>query len=482
MNARTLFIASCMALVTSAFTFVIRGDILPDLEKTFGLSGADLGWIAGGAFWGMAAAMLVGAPICDFIGAKMVILAAFVCHMIGVIGVLIAGGDSVFYILFFSTFAAGCANGFVEIAINPLAATLYPTQKTHYLNILHAWWPGGLVIGGLLASFLGRGVDLGFANFGGLGWDYKARMALIFIPGIAYLLMSLPQRFPATERVASGVSTGTMFREVFRPMFLLWAFCMVLTAASELGPQQWQESVMRSATDGKVSGTLVLVYTSAMMFVLRHFAGPIAHKFSPTGMLTISAILACVGLYLLSFANNAATAFGYATVYGLGIAYFWPTMLGVTAERFPKGGAFLLGLMGCVGNIAIAVVLPVIGYLYDVSAAAEVKKLAPEYASVVVDGEPSWPLKLVGITKTQQIDGAAVGKLDDGGKKAILEAQAKGAASPFRTVAILPGILVVIFGAIALRDYLAGGYKPELLISREEENELFAGGVQGPVE
>jgi MFS family permease len=282
--------------------------------------------------------------------------------------------------------------------------------------------------------------------------------------------------------VASGVSTGTMFREVFRPMFLLWAFCMVLTAASELGPQQWQESVMRSATDGKVSGTLVLVYTSAMMFVLRHFAGPIAHKFSPTGMLMISAVLACVGLYLLSFANNAATAFGYATVYGLGIAYFWPTMLGVTAERFPKGGAFLLGLMGCVGNIAIAVVLPVIGYLYDESAVAEVKKLAPEYASVVVPSEPSWPLKLIGVTETQQIDGAAVAKLDDTGKKAILEAQAKGAASPFRTVAILPGILVVIFGAIALRDKLGGGYKPELLLSREEENELFAGGAQGPVE
>lgn len=479
MNARMLFIASCVALVTSAFTFVIRGDILPLLSEDFGLSQEDVGWIAGGAFWGMAVAMLLGAPICDFLGAKLVLLAAFVCHMIGVTGVIFAPhGEWAFRVLFFSTFAAGCGNGLVEIAINPLAATLYPTQKTHYLNILHAWWPGGLVIGGLLASYLGPGIDFGFAKIPGLGYGWQERMALIFVPGVAYLLLCLPQRFPATERVSSGVSTGTMFREVLRPMFLLWAFCMVLTAASELGPQQWQESVMRSTTDGKVSGTLILVYTSAMMFVLRHFAGPIAHKLSPVGMLTGSAVLAGLGLYLLSFANNATTAFGYATIYGLGIAYFWPTMLGVTAERFPKGGALLLGLMGSVGNVAIAVVLPIMGYLYDESA---VKQVPAEYASVIKTEETAWPLKLVGIQETKKIDGGAVAELSEAGKKAILEAQAKGAAIPFRRVSILPAILVVIFGGIALRDWLRGGYKPEILISREEENELFAGGAQGPM-
>jgi MFS family permease len=270
-----------------------------------------------------------------------------------------------------------------------------------------------------------------------------------------------------------------MFKEVFRPLFLIWAFCMVLTAASELGPQQWQESVIRAKTDGRVSGTLILVYTSSMMFVLRHFAGPIAHRLSPTGMLTGSAIFAGIGLYLLSFANNGATAFGYATIYGLGIAYFWPTMLGVTAERFPKGGAFLLGLMGCVGNVAIAVVLPVMGYLYDKST---VEHVPSAYSSVVVTGEASWPLRLVGISETKTIDSAAVAALPEEGKQAILQAQAEGAAAPFRRVSILPAILVVIFGAITIWDWRRGGYKPEILISRKEENELFAGGAQGPVE
>lgn len=497
MNARTLFIASCVALVTSAFTFVIRGDILPDLKRVFTLTEQDLGWIAGGAFWGMAIAMLVGAPICDYLGAKLVLLCAFVFHMIGVAGVIWAPvNDWAFYTLLGATFAAGCGNGLVEIAINPLAATLYPKEKTHYLNILHAWWPGGLIIGGLLASYMGEKLNFGYFEVKGLGMNYKARMALIFVPGIIYMLMCLPQRFPATERVASGVSSGAMFREVFRPLFLLWAFCMVLTAASELGPQQWQNSVMMATTDGKVSGTLILVYTSAMMFVLRHFAGPIAHRLSPTGMLTGSAVLAGIGLYLLSFANNGATAFGYATIYGLGIAYFWPTMLGVTAERFPKGGAFLLGLMGCVGNVAIAVVLPVMGYLYDTNT---VKHVPSEYVKTV---PASWPLRIVGIRETQVIDTAITdatpaekSAIDAGGsakeeaekaiadrKTIVLQAQGKGAAIPFRRVAILPAILVLIFGAITIYDWMRGGYKPEILISREEENELMSGGAQGPVE
>src|SRR6185312_10724105 len=157
MNARTLFVASCIALITSAFTFIIRGDILPDLGVDFGLSQENRGWIASGAFWGMAASMLFGAPLCDLLGMKRILFLAFTCHMVGVFGTIFAPhGDWAFRVLFASTFLAGCGNGFVEIAINPLAATLFPDKKTHYLNILHAWWPGGLVLGGLIARYMAR--------------------------------------------------------------------------------------------------------------------------------------------------------------------------------------------------------------------------------------------------------------------------------------------------------------------------------------
>jgi MFS family permease len=305
-------------------------------------------------------------------------------------------------------------------------------------------------------------------------------MGLIVIPGVLYLLMVLSQRFPATERVASGVSTGDMFAEMFRPMFILWAFCMLLTAATELGPQQWQESVI-TRTSG-MSGTLILVYTSSMMFVLRHFAGPLAHRFSPVGLLTVSAVLAGIGLYLLSFANSPITAIGYATIFGFGIAYFWPTMLGVTAERFPKGGAFLLGIMGSVGNLSIALILPFMGYTYDKYTVAAVPETLQQ--QVVAEEPANWALRLAGIEQVKKINSEAVKALpkDSDSAKAIVAAEAQGAAMSFRVVSALPILLVVIFGAIALRDKATGGYKAEVLMSRSEENELYAGGVQAAVE
>ena len=465
MNVRFLFVASCMALITSAFTFVIRGDILPDLVKEFALSQTQGGWIASGAFWGMAVSMLLGAPLCDSLGMKRILMIAWGCHMVGVVGTIFAPhGDWAFTVLFASTFLAGCGNGLVEIAINPLAATLFPAQKTHYLNVLHAWWPGGLILGGLLARGIGGGFDLGFLEIEGYGLGWQARMALIFIPGIAYLLMFLPQRFPETERVAMGVSSSEMFREALRPMYLIWAFCMLLTAATELGPQQWQESVM-TRTAG-VSGTLILVYTSGLMFVLRHFAGPIAHRVSPVGLLTGSALLSGVGHYLLSFADSGLTAFAFATIFGLGIAYFWPTMLGITAERFPRGGAFLLGLTGSMGNLSIAMVLPFMGYTYD---RYSVESVPQQYvAEAVATEDAGWELKLFGIQSASKIDTEAVARLSPEAIVAVEKAQKTGAAMAFRVIAVLPALLVLIFGAIAIRDNVTGGYKPEQLVSREK--------------
>ncbi len=481
MKPRILFVGSCIALITSAFTFIIRGDILPDLGLEFDLSKENQGWIASGAFWGMAFSMLFGAPLCDMLGMKRILFLAFASHMIGVFGTIFAPhGELAYPVLFGAMFIGGCGNGLVEIAINPLAATLFPDRKTHYLNILHAWWPGGLILGGLIARYMGKGLNLGFTTITGMEFGWQTLMGLITIPGVIYVLIVLTQKFPETERVASGVSTGDMFRETFRPMFVIWAFCMLLTAATELGPQQWQESVITRTTKGTFSGTTVLIYTSSLMFVMRHFAGPLAHALSPVGMLTISATLSGIGLYLLSGATTASTVFLYATVFGVGIAYFWPTMLGVTAERFPKGGAWLLGLMGCFGNLSIAVVLPFMGFIYDrESVAAVPADVAP---LAVVQEKANWVLNLAGIPETKKIDTDAVKKLTDDNKETVSEAEAQGAAMAFRYVSALPLALVVIFGLIAIRDKALGGYKAEVLLSREEENELFAGGVEGPVE
>jgi MFS family permease len=382
---KRLFIASCVALATTAMVFSVRAAILDDLGVHFQVNKELVGIFAGKAFLGFAAAILIGGPLCDALGMRTLLGVAWLLHVSGVLLTIFAPSYGV---LESATFIVGLGNGLVEGVINPLVATVFSDQKTHKLNVLHAWWPGGLIVGGLSAYVLTK---LGF------GWQIK--MTIILIPAAIYGVMIIGQKFPATERVTSGVSAREMFREVLRPMFLLLAFCMVLTATTELAPNQWMESVLRNIAH--TPGILVLVYISGLMFVMRHFAGAIAHKISPIGLLLGCAALSAIGLFALSYAYDTFTAFAAATVFGIGVCYFWPTMLGVTSELFPRGGALLLGLMGAIGNIAVDRALPLMGKIYD------------EY----------------------------------------------GAAQAFRYVTIAPILLVVIFGAMFAYYKARGGYR-----------------------
>lgn len=490
-TTRWLFVCSCIALVTSAFTFSLHGDIMQDMGRTFNFTQEQNGAIGQAIFYGMALSMLGGGFICDFLGMKRIMWLAFASHVVGAFGMVLSkqivgveSSDTAYWWLYVSGLLMGCGNGFTEVGINPLVATLYPNSKTHHLNILHAWWPGGLIIGGMLAIVVRNFLTQGAAaspTLPGTIELWQVTLLLIVVPALIYGAMLLSSEFPVTERVESGVSTGDMFKETLRPMFLLWAFCMLLTAATELGPQKWQNSVMTSTAN--VSGTLILVYTSGMMFVLRHFAGPIAHKLSPVGMLTCSAVLSAIGLYLLSFADNALTAFGFATIYGLGIAYFWPTMLGVAAERFPKGGALILALMGTAGNISIAFVLPQMGRIVDTYAVRHVQQAdGGRFQDILQTNEQGEPIALdakkIDVLAEQAEQTAAPPEAYQVAKAA----ERVGFSMAFRWVSVLPAVLIVIFGAIALWDKSRGGYKPELLVGRDEEDQMFAGGVEAPVE
>ncbi|MFZ1534350.1 MAG: MFS transporter, partial [Chitinophagaceae bacterium] len=276
-NRSQLFVASCLALLVTSLSFGIRAGILDRLGVQFGLDKAELGTIAATAFWGFPLAVVIGGMIVDIIGMKKLLILAFIFHITGIVLTIFAGEfGNPFWALFISTLCIGIANGTVEAACNPLVATLYPNNKTTKLNHFHLWFPGGIVIGTLIVYFFDKAA---------IGWQLQ--VAMMIIPAIIYGFLFAKQKFPVTERVASGISTGEMYRSLLNPLFFFLIICMFGTAITELFTGQWIQVLLNNVSQNSI---LVLTVTTGVMVVGRGLAGPVVHRLSPAGVLLGSAI------------------------------------------------------------------------------------------------------------------------------------------------------------------------------------------------
>ena len=348
-NRNQLFLASRIALIVTAMTFAFRASLEGVWGQEFNLTKEQIGWIFSPAFWGFTLAMVFGGPLCDVIGMKRLIGLAFIGHIAGVIVYLVSKDATM---LFVGTLCIGIGNGMVEAACNPLTVTLFPDNKTTMLNRFHVWFPGGIALGGLIAYVLLEKMHLGWHTL----------VALLLIPTAIYGFLFLKLKFPQTERVTKGVTTGKMWASCFlNPLFLIMLACMFLTAATELGTNQWMGALLQGAG---VSGILVLVFINGIMAVGRSFAGPVVHRLNPNGMLIFSSVFACIGLLLMSQASGIG-AIGAALVFAVGICFFWPTMLGFVSEYLPDTGALGLSLMGGAGMFSTSLILPIMGGWYD---------------------------------------------------------------------------------------------------------------------
>ena len=426
-NKRKIFIMSCIALLAIGFSFSLRTSIAGDLGSVFGKvdtlhSSTMVGSVLGVAFLGYAITIFIGSPLLDAIGMGLLIKLSSLFLTIGTLIVVLSeklsGAAGIYGVIWSGMVVTGIGWGLVDTVTNPLLTTLYPDNKTHKLNVLHAWWPCGIMLGGIL------GLGIGY-----LGMSWKVKLCLTIIPAVIYGIMSFSAKFPLTERAAAGVSFGGMFMElVRRPMFFIWFFAMFLTAASELAPGQWVDLALTRTVGMK--GIWLLIYVSGLMFIMRHFAGPLAHRLSPVGLLWVSCFLAGLGLWLLSVAKTPVIGFLAATVWGIGVCYMWPTMLATVSDRYPRGGALALGMMGTGGTLSIYFVLPIMGRIYD---KAKIAAAGGEEAFKILSGE----------------------KLE--------EVLVVASQTSFRYVAILPAALLLVFGIVWLYDRAKGGYKPEKL-------------------
>jgi predicted MFS family arabinose efflux permease len=414
-NHKSIFWISVLALYTAAMANAIRGGASEAIKAELfdptvaARSGEYIGTALGNAFLGFALSLLVISPLLDKIGAKRILLFAAACFIFGPVLILFApsagGFDAVNTVLNLGMVLTGFGWGATEGSINALTTTLYPDDKTGRLNVLHAWWPFGIIIGGLLSVlFLGQGLD------------WRVLIATLMIPGVVLALWVMRHDFPQTESTAQGVTFNEMVAEPFKHLgFWIFPAIMFLTASAELAPGAWVQ-VALTETVG-MQGILLLVYVSAIMFAMRHFAGALEHRFSDMGLLCISTIPAAIGLYLLASANSPLTALVAATLWAFGVCFMWPTMLAAVARRYPKTGSWGIGLVNFSGALAIYLVLPELGKIYD---NAKIEKAGGE---------------------------AAFGALQAGSAQ-MHDVLAHAANVSFTAISVIPVILFFIFGLV----------------------------------
>jgi MFS family permease len=535
-NAKRLLWAGFAAILAAGVGFGVRGGLFGTWETAFGLNGAQLGAISLGAgFISFCFGIIIGGIIVDKIGYGKLVLAAFLLHVVSAFVTFAAkpgmSSETAYLFLYWGTFLFGLANGTLEAVANPLVATLYPKNRTHYLNILHASWPLGMVFGGLIGWTLGSGEN---------AWDWKWQLALYLLPTVAYGVMFFGQKYPKSEASAKGLKLGEMFKDVGilgtlivsvllffflrRDFFggliglnetlsnalsalvslalLAWVATITkfalghwmifvlfivhaLVGSVELGTDGWIQNITGTLLNPE-QGKILFVFTSLVMFGLRFCAHFIEEKagLKPIGLLLVCSILACIGLNLVSAINTFGAAFGALLVYAFGKTFFWPTMLAVIGDRFPRTGAVAMSLMGGVGMLSVGLLGgPGLGYARDRFSADELKKADTAlYEQVKGQGAPSTflsfdavhaidpatlaPAKAAFAAKTAVERGSEDKKVIELAKtitpeqESIAKADIQGNRKVLKVDSLIPAGMAVIYLLLLLYFRAIGGYKP----------------------
>ncbi len=519
-NAMRLLWAGFMAILAAGVGFAIRGGIFDNWGSEYGFTGAQLGAIGGAGFSGFCFGIIIGGVLCDKIGYGKLVVVAFACHVLSAFVTFAAAGDGAYNALFWGMFIFAYANGTLEAVANPLVATLFPDNRTHYLNILHASWPAGLIIGGALGWILDDKMELG----------WKLQLSLYLIPTVAYGIMFWGQKYPRSEASEKGLSLGEMFQDVglmggvvvcfllalfFKTTFelpmaaavaigavllagiggltrfaagsvLLFVlfFTHALVGAVELGTDGWIQNITGNILTSE-QGKILFVWTSSVMFALRFCAHWIEKnlKLSPIGLLFVCAVLAVAGLNMAAGVTAFAGAMVALTIYGVGKTFFWPTMLAVASDRFPRTGAVAISIMGGIGMMSAGLIgSPGLGYFKDRYAAEELQK----YDSALYNSYKSaTPSSFLFFAEVNGPDGSKMGEAKDAKaagsatqeQQDAIEADIRGDRRTLKTDSLIPMTMAGIYLLLMLYFKSIGGYKPETI-----DPEKLTGGAGGPGE
>jgi len=502
-NASRLLWAGFMAILAAGVGFAIRGGIFDNWGAEFGFTATQLGVIGGAGFTGFCFGIIIGGVICDKIGYGPLVIVAFLCHILSAVVTFMATTpENAYTFLMIGMFIFAFANGTLEAVANPLVATLFPKNRTHYLNILHASWPAGMILGVVAGWFLDDQLKL----------SWKLQLSLYLIPTVIYGLMFLGQHMPKSEASAKGTSLGEMFKDVGILGALVVCYLLSLFFAGNLGLPQTAAYAISGAlllavgvitkgslgsvllfvlfithsmvgavelgTDGWIQnitgnlftseqGKALFLWTSAIMFGLRFCAHFVETKlgFTPISLLVTCAILAVIGLQLASTMQTFTMALVALGIYAVGKTFFWPTMLAVVGDRFPRSGAVAMSIMGGIGMLSAGLLGgPGLGYAKDRFAAEALKSTDSAVYEQVKAEKPSQFLFFSGVNA---IDG---GKLAEAQKvdaatrtpaqKAIVESSIAGDRATLKADSFIPAAMAAIYLLLLIYFKTIGGYRP----------------------
>jgi MFS family permease len=517
-NAKRLLWAGFMAILAAGIGFGIRGGILANWAADFGFTGAQLGAIGGAGFTGFCFGIIIGGVVVDKIGYGKLVVAAFLFHVLSAFITFAAtkgqAQSTAYMFLYIGTFVFALANGTLEAVANPLVSTLFPTNRTHYLNILHASWPAGLVLGGLVGWILGDGMQV----------SWKIQLGLFLVPTALYGVAFLGQHFPKSEASAKGLSVGQMLGEVgilgalvacalvglfFKDQlggilafftgsafftsatwgYLAWAvaFALLLVVgfktnfsigsillfilfathaligAVELGTDGWIQNITGNILT-PAQGKILFVFTSLLMFSLRFCAHFIEKslKISPIGLLLICAILAAIGLQLVSGIQTFAGAMIALAVYAIGKTFFWPTMLAVVGDRFPRTGAIAMSIMGGIGMMSAGLIGgPGLGYAKDRFTTEHLTSTAPALYEQYKSATPS---SFLFLHEVAGLDGTKLSEAQKATNKtpeqqSVVDASIIGDRKTLKADSFIPATMALIYLLIMVYFKTIGGYK-----------------------
>ncbi|MEI8211585.1 MAG: MFS transporter [Planctomycetota bacterium] len=510
-NAYRLLWAGFMAILAAGVGFAIRGGILDNWEKQFGFNSQQLGSITGAGLTGFCFGIILGGLVVDKLGYGKLVILAFLGHILSAFVTFAASTpDNAYHFLYWGSFIFAFANGTLEAVANPLVATIFPHDRTHYLNILHASWPAGLIIG----SALGWVLD------DQLKWPWQYQLALYLVPTALYAIMFFGQHFPKSEAAASGVSFSEMYKSVgilgslivctllalffgdilkgilppdqsylasyigygiggvlliaagvmtnFSPgsiiLFVLF-LTHALVGSVELGTDSWIQNITGNLFTSE-QGKYLFLYTSAIMFGLRFCAHWIENtlKLSPIGLLLACSIIACIGLNLASTMTTFWMALIALGIYAVGKTFFWPTMLAVVGDRYPKSGAVAMSIMGGIGMLSAGLIGgPGLGYCKDRFAGEELRRvdasLAEEYKAVTDSRFLNIPATAVYGLNGTKLNEARDSKTRTDAQQAVVTAGEVGDRTTLRVDSFIPAAMAVIYLLLLLYYKSIGGYR-----------------------